>query len=142
MLGGSGHPNDMLCERCREREANCHSTTVIDGVASDTVLCDECFALSAETAASQLFAGLKTARCRYCGGVPCGGGMDSFEMSTGGQQLSFMCLRCMNEFGRYWQQQMEQVPQDLPQQEQMEVIRALLDEADLHMRQWVSERGS
>ena len=69
--------------------------------------------------------------------------MDSFEVSAGGQpQMSFMCLRCMNEFGSFTQQLMERVTQDLPREEQVVAIRALLDEAERHMRQWVSERDS
>jgi protein-arginine kinase activator protein McsA len=133
----------MLCEKCHEREATCHSTTVIDGASSDISLCEECFASSAEPAVRECFAAAKTARCRYCGGVACSGGMDSPEISTGGhQQMIFLCLRCVGEYGRYWQQQLQQVPQDLPQQKQMAAIRALLDDADRHMRQWVLERGS
>ena len=56
--------------------------------------------------------------------------------------MSFMCLRCMNEFGSFTQQLMERVTQDLPREEQVVAIRALLDEAERHMRQWVSERDS
>ena len=133
----------MLCERCREREATCHSTTVTDGVASSIELCDECLASSAGPAEREFFTAAKTARCSYCGDVACSGGMDSPEISPGGQQqMKFLCLRCVDEFGRHWQQLLQRVPQDLPQQEQMAAMRALLDEADHHMKQWVSERGS
>ena len=133
----------MLCEKCHEREATCHSTTVTEGVTSDIVLCEKCFASSAEPGARELFAAAKTARCSYCGGVACGGGMDSPGISTGGhQQMIFLCLRCMDEFGRFMQQHTERLPRDLPTEEQMVAIRALLDEAERHMRQWVSERDS
>jgi hypothetical protein len=112
-------------------------------VTSSTDLCEECFASTGEPAARELFAAAKTARCRYCGGVACGGGMDSFEVSSAGQQqMSFMCLRCMDEFGRYLRQQLEKVSQDLPQHEQVAAMRALLDETERHMKQWVSERGT
>src|SRR4051812_10901687 len=84
----------MLCEKCHEREATCHSTSVIEGVANSTELCEECLVSSAAPVAREFFAAAKTARCRYCGGLPCGGGMDSSEISTGGQQISFLCLRC------------------------------------------------
>jgi protein-arginine kinase activator protein McsA len=130
----------MLCEKCHEREATCHSTTVSDGVASSAAMCKECFASAAESAAPVFFAAAKTARCRYCGGQPCGG-VDFSQMLTGGQQMSFMCLQCMNEFGRYCQQQLAHLPQDLPEQEQMAVFRALLVEAERHMTMWNSERG-
>ena len=38
------------------------------------------------------------------------------------------------------QQQLEHLPQDLPQQEQLAVMRALLDEAKSHMKRWVTEK--
>jgi len=134
------YSNNMLCDRCHEREATCSSTDVIGDVTRSIILCTECFESSAPPEMSEFFAG--TARCRYCGGVPCCGGADFVDSLSENQQMSLLCLRCTYEFGRYWQQQLEHVPQDLPQQEQMVVIRALLDEAERHMRQWVSERGS
>jgi hypothetical protein len=91
----------------------------------------------------EFFAAAMMARCTYCGGAACSGGMDSPGFSPGGQQqMKFLCLPCLNEFGRHWQQQLEHVPQNLPQQEQMAAIRTLLDETEHHMKQWVSERGS
>jgi hypothetical protein len=69
--------------------------------------------------------------------------MDAPEISPGGQQqMKFLCLRCLNEFGRHWQQRLQRVQQDLPRREQMAAMQALLDETDHHMKQWVSERGS
>ena len=132
----------MLCERCQDREASCHSTTVSEGTTTSIALCEECFQSSAEPAAREFFAAAKGARCRYYGGPPCCGGMDSFETLVESQQMNFLCMRCFNEFSRFCQQQLEHLPQDLPQQEQMVAIRALHDEADRHMRQWVSERGA
>lgn len=133
----------MLCEKCHEREATFHNTTITDGVASDIELCDECVASSGGPAAREFFAAATTARCSYCGGVACSGGMDSPGISPGGQQqMKFLCLRCLDEFGRHWHQQLQRVPQNLPQQEQTTAMRALLDEADRHMKQWGSERGS
>ena len=132
----------MLCERCHEREATCHSTTVIEGVTRSTDLCSECFESSAPPETRDFLAAAKTARCRYCGGHPCAGGTDFFEMLTGGQQMSFMCMPCSQEFLRYTQQELERAPQGLSQQEQMAVLGTLRDEAERHMKQWVSERES
>jgi hypothetical protein len=69
--------------------------------------------------------------------------MDAPGFSPDGQQqMKFLCLRCLDEFGRHWQQQLQRAPQDLPQQEQMAAMKVLLDETDHHMKEWVSERGS
>jgi hypothetical protein len=45
------------------------------------------------------------------------------------------------EYHRFVQQQLSPDVSKLSQQEQMAVIRKLLDEADAHMKQWVLERG-
>ena len=132
----------MLCERCHERDATCHSTTIIMGVTHSTDLCSECFASSAPPEARDFLAAANTARCRYCGGHPCAGGTDLFEMLTGGQQTSFMCMPCQQEFLRYTQQELERTPQGLTQQEQMAALGRLRDEAERHMKQWVSQRDS
>ena len=132
----------MLCERCHEREATCHSTTVIEDVTRSTDLCSECFASSAPPETRDFLAAAKTAHCRYCGGHPCAGGTDFFEMLTGGQQMSFMCMPCSQEFLRYTQQELERAPQGLSQQEQMAALGTLRDKAERHMKQWVSQRDS
>jgi protein-arginine kinase activator protein McsA len=133
--------DNVLCEKCHEREASCSSTSVNDGGATTTSMCEVCFASSGEPAERELFAAMKSARCRYCGGQACCGGTDSFEMSAEGQQMRFLCSRCADESYRYLEQRMEQVPHDLPQQEQIATIRALHDEVDRHMKEWASENG-
>lgn len=55
--------------------------------------------------------------------------------------MSYMCLQCTNEFNRYWQQQLEHVPQDIPRAEQITLIQKLYDESERHMWNWMSERG-
>lgn len=133
----------MLCEGCQEREATGHSTLVIDGVARSFALCDECMVPSAGPEAAEFFAAMKTARCIYCGGVACSGGMDAPEITPGGKpQMKYWCRQCMNEGSRYWQQLMHRLPQDLPREEQLAVGLTLLDELDRHMREWVAKRGS
>jgi hypothetical protein len=63
-------------------------------------------------------------------------------MVTGIQKLKFMCLPCSMEHNRYVQQQLQQDTSGLSQQEQLVLLRKLDQEADEHMRKWVSERGS
>jgi hypothetical protein len=46
------------------------------------------------------------------------------------------------EYHRFIQQQLSPDASGLSQQEQLTAIRRLLDEADAHMKQWVSERDS
>ena len=46
------------------------------------------------------------------------------------------------ELREHCQQKLAHLPQDLPEQEQMAVFRALLDDAERHMTTWISERDS
>jgi len=131
----------MLCEACQKNEATCHICTIVDGVSQSRDLCIECHdAISPE--AREFPAAQRDARCEYCGGQPCAGGTDIFALVTGIQKLKFMCMPCSMEHNRYVQQQLQHDASGLSQQEQMDLLRKLDREADAHMRQWVSERGS
>jgi len=132
----------MLCEKCHQREATCHSTAIIDEVAQTSDLCSECFESSASPEASDFLAAARMARCQYCGGHPCAGGSDFFELLTGGQQMSFMCIPCSQEFLRYTQQELDRLPHGLSQQEQIAALRKLREQAETHMKDWVSGRDT
>lgn len=132
----------MLCEQCREREATCHSTTVTDAGAVSTSLCDECFALSAQPEVRDLYFAGKTARCRYCADQAVCGGMDALESPGAKRPTNFLCARCAAEYWRYSQEQIENVSQDLPQPEQMAMMRAKLEEAERYMTEWVKKRDA
>ena len=132
----------MLCERCHKREATCHSTLVLEGVTQATDLCRECFEASGPPEARDFHAVAMAARCQYCGGQPDMGGTDDFvAMLAGEQQMSFKCMPCSEELLRYIRQhKLERVPQGLSQEEQMAAHRTLWEEAQRHMKQWVSRR--
>jgi protein-arginine kinase activator protein McsA len=130
----------MICEKCHQREATCHGTVVADGVAVDRALCDECFALLAEPEVSSLFFATKSARCKFCGEPAVSGGMDAAESPGAARAMNSLCGRCGAEFWRYWQEQVATVSQDLPREEQMAAMRAMLEGAEQHMREWVKRR--
>ena len=65
-----------------------------------------------------------------------------FALITGVQKSKYMCMPCSMEYHRFIQQQLSPDASGLSQQEQLTAIRRLLDEADAHMKQWVSERDS
>jgi len=135
-------PDAVLCEKCHERGAICLSTTVIEDMVRSTDRSSGCFESFAPPEAQNFLAASKAARCQHCGGDPPAGGTSLFEMLTGGQQMSLMCLPCSQAFLRYTRQQLEHVPQDLSQQEQMAALRTLRDEAESQVTQWVSKRDS
>ena len=59
---------------------------------------------------------------------------------TGVQKSKYMCMPCSMEYHRFLQQQLSPDASNLAQQEQLDVIRKLLDEAEAHMKQWVASR--
>jgi protein-arginine kinase activator protein McsA len=131
----------MLCENCHKNEAICHITMIFGDAMKSRNLCNECHDASS-TEAREFSAALRDARCEYCGGQPCAGGTDFLAMVTGVQKLKFMCMPCSMEHNRYVQEQLQRDASELPQQEQLDLLRKLDDEADEHMKKWVSERGS
>lgn len=104
-------------------------------------LCPECFEASSPDARGFASA-QRDARCEYCGGQPCAGGTDFLALVTGVQKLKFMCMPCSMEHNRYLQEHLQQGASALSQQEQLALLRKLNNEADQHMKEWVSQRGS
>ncbi len=131
----------MLCEICQKNQATHHICTIVDGISQSRDLCTECHeASSPET--REFLTAVRDARCKYCGGQPCMGGMDSLAMATGVQKLKFMCMPCSIEHNRYVRQRLSRDVSRLSQQEQLILLRKLDEEADKHMMQWLSEGGS
>jgi protein-arginine kinase activator protein McsA len=131
----------MLCEICHKNEATCHVCVIVNGVSQSSDLCIECHEASSPEA--RLFSeAQRNARCQYCGGQPCAAGTDFLAMVAGVQKLKFMCMPCSMEHNRYVQQQLQRDASGLSQQEQLTLLRKLDREADAHMNQWLSERGS
>ncbi len=129
-----------LCDACHERPATAH---ICDGSTGETRdLCDACLEASAPEEIRQSAAAVRTAHCQYCGGHPCAGGTDFFALAAGIQRTKYMCMPCTQEYLRYNLQELDRVPPGLSQAEQLAAIRALLDKADAHMKQWVSKRES
>jgi hypothetical protein len=130
-------PGQTICEACGKRPATHHICYAGTGKSSD--LCGECFEASAPPEVRESAAAVRDAHCQYCGGQPCAGGTDMFSLITGAQRSKYMCMPCSMEYHRFLQQQFSPDASGLSQQEQLAVIRTLVDQADAHMRQWVSE---
>jgi protein-arginine kinase activator protein McsA len=129
----------MLCDSCHQREATCH-VAGLDDATQGRDLCPECFEASSPEA-KEFVSAQREARCEYCGGEPCAGGTDFLSLVTGVQKLKFMCLPCSMEHNRYVQGQLRKGASGLSQEEQLTSLRQLNEEADQHMKQWVSGRG-
>jgi protein-arginine kinase activator protein McsA len=130
----------MLCQKCQQREATCHTTAVSGDVAQRSDLCEACFNESASSEIREMTKATRDAHCQYCGGSPCCGGTDTLAMILGIHQMNFMCMSCAMEHNRFIRAQSEHCSQDSSQEEQMATIKNIMDTVDAHMKQWVSER--
>jgi len=63
-----------------------------------------------------------------------------YALITGVQKSRYMCMPCTTEYHRFIQHQLSLDTSRLSQQEQLAAIRKLLDEADAHMKHWISGR--
>lgn len=136
----------MLCEICQEREATIHTTHIVDDVPKPSNFCDKCFEAFKPNQARGL-AGALQAGCRYCGGVPAGGGPDPIARIRGIRKVSFMCKACATELSRFLSQKVPGWREETITPEQAAKIHtldvpAILFEADEHMKKWIADKNS
>ena len=63
---------------------------------------------------------------------------DILALGTGIQQMKSMCVVCSTEYLSYIQKELDLLPADLSQEEQMEQIRELSKRLNAYMRHWAS----
>ena len=135
--------SDMLCESCHQREASHHITCINGDVVQKRDLCPECFLASSPDAlpeSRRLATAQRDARCVYCGGQPYMCGTVLLAIVRGDQNLKFVCIPCSIEHNRYLQEHLQEDASALSQQEHSDFLRKLNEEADGHMKEWVSQR--
>jgi protein-arginine kinase activator protein McsA len=127
----------MLCEKCHQREATVHTTTIAGDDVTNVNLCAQCSEGVAPDLASLLQAG-----CHYCGGAFHCSAPDLSARSSGNPKLWVLCKRCAEEFYGFCSRRLPGFGTDAFTQAQYSKLPALLTELDPHMRRWVSERDS
>jgi hypothetical protein len=133
-------PKQTVCEVCHERLATHFVCNANTGKSSH--FCDECFETSASAEDRRRSAELRAAHCQYCGAPATIGTMDHLATFTGEQRTMFLCYACSAEFNDYTMLALNRMPHGLSEQEQLEANQQLRQDAEKHMKQWVSERGS
>jgi DNA-directed RNA polymerase subunit RPC12/RpoP len=143
---------EALCDSCQQRPAKVFVTSIVDGVMSQTNLCEECsrsrgYSTGATSAEAKLAASsieaLRKAHCRYCGGQPCremGKSLGDFlNDGVEGESTGFMCTACAMEYSQFV---MKRLPEELPQMqgeaEARRWMHATLEKAEAHMRDYVA----
>lgn len=85
----------------------------------------------------------KSAKCEYCRGSAYGGGTDTLGQITGTSlQFRWMCASCSLEHHSHQLAEMNKIPEDLPNDEQMNALKKIAEETKSHMRRFVAMRGN
>jgi hypothetical protein len=130
----------MLCEQCHQREATIHITSIVDDLKHTRNLCAQC--LESSGAPEAAFAtSMRGARCDFCGAPANICGSDHLALCVGEQRFARCCFSCSEEFNRYTGAAVKRMPDGLTQEQQLDAIRQLRQDAQHHMRDWVSRRS-
>lgn len=125
----------LTCELCHQ-PAVCHMTIVRNGVTTRRHLCEGCFGQSA----GPLVAEMQTARCRFCGGAPCGRGIDIFATESHAAP-SYVCVPCQLEYSRFILPELESISSDLTPTQHLEGMARVCDKLEAHMTKWLAEKS-
>ena len=129
----------MLCDQCHQREATNHITSFMGDVKTIRDICAGCLE-SLGTPEAEMASSMRDARCDFCGETADVGTTDILALCLGEQQFRNLCFSCSEEFNSYTGAAMN-LPEGLSQGQQLDAIRKIRDEAERHMRDWLSRKS-
>lgn len=133
-----------LCTQCGIREATNFIHQAIDNEPMQSAaLCNECLP-TADPAMVEFIAEAKKATCRYCGGTPCMGQIDTLSVMTGKEAPRWLstCMPCTFEHLNFMRSALSKMPPDLTPSEQMKWIEQITEQAEAHMIDYVKHRDN
>jgi protein-arginine kinase activator protein McsA len=130
----------MLCEHCHQRIATNHITSFLEGVKHTLDVCTECLE-SSGTPEAAFVASMRGARCDFCGAPANTGGTDHLAQCLGEQRLTYFCNSCSEEYHRFTGAELKRLSENPSQQQQLDALRQLLQDAERHMRDWLLRRS-
>jgi hypothetical protein len=135
--------DQAVCSKCGTRIATTH--IFYGGTGKSVVVCDECIATEHPMIAA-ISQEAKNAKCRYCGGSPCSGGMDTIAQVTKRPPANqWMCVSCSTEYSSLMERELHRASKDLgaaEQLEQIEQLKKIGQEVEAHMRAFVVQRDN
>ena len=132
------NPQANFCDACHTRPSVYHTTSIIDFVARESHLCRDCFETVGETAAREFVASSRDARCQYCGAVAHSSRSDVLaQVLDEAAHVRSMCFECSQEYHQFNLREIQNLPQDLSSEQQLEALRRLRDAVQNHMKVWV-----
>jgi protein-arginine kinase activator protein McsA len=136
----SPESDQAICSSCGKRPAT--NYICYGGTGKSEELCDDC--INTEDPTSAVFTSeAKSAKCVYCGGIPCCGGTDTLSQITGGQfRNRWMCMSCSPEYYAFMQGAFSGIAEGLTQEEQIKLLTEVGAKTEAHMIAFVRRRDN
>jgi hypothetical protein len=108
-----------VCDACHERPATVFTTSIVEGHATNSQLCDKCCKEFGPADSCGSVGEVREATCCFCGASARVGGTDAFAVVFGAEpQFRYKCLGCSQEFYRYLSTALAIVPANATQVDQ------------------------
>jgi len=135
-------PNPLdspLCSSCGLHPAHTFLTEIINGVMTNSSLCDECASLQ-RVATDEDGISIQDAKCYYCGDKAASGSMNQiWELSARKQAMHYTCFRCLRVYHQFLIEVLGSIPEHLSPEDQLRRMEKMVDEVDFRVRSKISE---
>ncbi len=132
-------PDSPLCSSCGLQPAHTFLTQIIDGVTTNSSLCDEC-ARAQQMALDEDGLSIHDAKCFYCGDKAASGSRNqSWELPVRKLTMHYTCLRCMGLYHQFLLESLRSIPAHLPPEDQLRLMQTMAAEVDSRVRSTISE---
>ncbi|WP_411846322.1 hypothetical protein AAFN60_01290 [Roseibacillus persicicus] len=139
MSSDSALPGNF-CSQCGKSPAGNH--VCFGGTGESVVMCDDCLARQSSSIAD-FFKVAKNAECDFCGGSPCTGGPEFLTPSAEGNVANrWLCGSCAPEYYTFLQTKMADLVEVSNYEKQLEEMKRIAGEAEVHMKQFVRRRDN
>lgn len=136
-------PGSELCEECGAKRGNYFVCR--PGAGPSRTLCKECYEASLSSPERAFVEAMRNARCRFCDGMAMTSDSMTSILEGHGSEPRFFCSSCANEYHQRILPRLREVEARLDgmsSEAQLESLRELLADMDLHMQRWVQQRDN
>jgi len=135
----SSPPDYPLCSSCGLHPAHTFLTEIINGVMTNSSLCDECASLR-RVATDDDGSSIHDAKCYYCGDKAAGGCMNQkWELPARKQTMHYTCFRCMGLYHQFLLEALGSIPEHFSPEDQLRRMETMVVEVDSRVRSKISE---
>ena len=132
-------PDSLRCSSCGPYSAHTFLTEIINGVMTNSSLCDECASLR-QVGADEDGISIQDAKCYYCGDKAASGSMNQkWELPARKKTMHYTCLRCMGLYHQFLLESLRSIPEGLAPEDQLRLMEAGVGEIDARVRSTISE---